>query len=437
MLSLKSSSQVITLNQQVMPSGTHDYNDTTVRVDGYLTGDHTFENANIVVHSEFAHVFDTTIKFKNCTFEDETFFTAWNCKNDADSYVYLQKAINIALDNNIPVLKASMSYDYTQTLKVEKVSGANFAQVNLTIKGSGSLHNQRQTLRYSGSGIALGFQYAKGGGVEGLWIDGSYEPPTTTGPAYYNNAWPTMPGHIGIAIDYDSTRNSSGTSDFTVRNCNVRYFDIGYGISQNPKTNNADILLFDKIRVHDCRIGFKSGQPQEKGNIITYIESWGKIHTVFQNGVDSRGAGDYVIKGGNIAGEPVQLFDVVLAGYNNFKVESMYAESLGRIGRVNAFTSGSKMPASITVDARLVPPSIAGTQTIFTGGYARTQLRNCVIRYYGFTGLTINMASNFTIWNCDFEFSNVNAPSAAIVDFEQDRIVLPKRVFVGKPFYVP
>lgn len=434
--SFSSTAQVKTLNSQTMPTGIYDYNDTTVRVDGYLTGDHTFENATIAVHSEYAHVFDTTIKFVNCKFVGRQFSTAWIVKNDVDKYVYLQKAINISLDNNIPVLWVAMNYTYSQQLKVEKVFGANFIAVNLTIKGDGSLHNQRQTLNYTGTGIALGFQLAKGGGAEGIWIDGNYEPPVNNGANYYNNPWPVMDGHIGIAIDYDGTRNNSGSSDVIIRECNVRNFDIGYAVSPNPTTNNADVLLFDRIRVHDCRVGFRTNQPQEKGNVITYIESWGKIHTVFQNGVNSRGAGDYVIHGGNIAGEPVQLFDVVLAGYNNFKCLSMYAENLGRIGRVNAFTSGSKMPAEISVDARLVHPSIAGAQTIFTGGYARTQIRSSSIRYYGSTGLSINMNSNFSIYNCDFEFSTLNAPSAAVVDFEQDRIVLPRKVFVGKAFYL-
>lgn len=417
-------------------SGVWNLHGKVLKIEAKISGNVTIQNA-IIEANPYVQIFDTSVVLQNCKARE--FSTAWYGakRSRTDNSRYLQITSDACIANGINNLYVADSYRYSQSLKICNLYNGIYTGVNLNIYGDGNMHNQQQTLTYTGTGFGIGVQVAKGGSIRGLWLKGNYEPSTATGANYYNTAWPEMPGHNGIVVDYDGTLNTSGSTDFKVVDCNVSNYDVAYSISPNAVTFNADNLLFDRIRVHDSRIGFQSNQAQEKGNIITFIESWGKLHTLIQIGKSGKfQAGNYVIQNGNIAGEPVQLFDIVLSGWNTFHVKNMYAEALGRVGGINAWTTQAILPAVITIDARMKSQTVAGVQTIFTSNTSRIHLRDSRIAYFGETGFNMNFSGHMTIDNCDFGASRVNAPAATVIDYEQGKIILPKFTFVGKAYYL-
>ncbi|MBL0294909.1 MAG: hypothetical protein IPQ04_11790 [Saprospiraceae bacterium] len=71
-------------------------------------------------------------------------------------------------------------------------------------------------------------------------------------------------------------------------------------------------------------------------------------------------AGHYIVRGGNIAGNVIQLFDVQLSGWNSFTVYGLYAEGIARLGYFSAQISQYKMPIGLDgLNIRFAPQSLA------------------------------------------------------------------------------
>jgi hypothetical protein len=181
-------------------------------------------------------------------------------------------------------------------------------------------------------------------------------------------------------IDYDGTRNTSGSTGVKIHDVFVGNFSINYLVSPNGKTFNADILLFENIRCGDARVGFASGQAQEKGNVIRGIYSWGSIHTLVSIGRYGKSqAGHYVIDGGNIAGKCIRLFDITQVGWYSTSISNLFSESLASVGRIT-----TQIPVSISnCTFHFVFPEVIGRQVLFFSNNEKTRFSNCIFRYYG------------------------------------------------------
>lgn len=400
-------------------SGTYDASGSVMHIEGKISGTVTIQNA-IIEANPYIQIFGSSVTLINC--KTKEFSSAWYGakKTNADNFNELQKCITACIANSIKNLYIADSYSYSQTLKAFNIYGGQYVGWALNIYGDGDRWDDRQTLTYTGNGIAFGAQYAKGGSISKLTIRGNYQAPQNTGVGYYNTAFPLKLGNSGIVIDYDGSKNTGGSTGFFIEDTNVDGFDVLYDISPNGVTFNADILHLNNIHCGNGRIGVRNGQAQEKGNEINGIYSWGNLQVLIQIGKSGKQqAGNYIIRGGNIAGNCVQLFDLSLSGWNSFHVYGLYAEDIARIGTIYAWTDIYNPSVGINgLEVQFATQERAGPQTLFNGNSYKIIFRDCDMWYYdGKVGDAMTWGGNFTFDNVDFGGGVWNNPGVLNIKY--------------------
>lgn len=379
---------------------------------GHISGDGIIKGG-IIDAAPGQWIFDTTLNI----FPEGTYGTAFSARwfgagRFKDNSAALQKGINTVLQNtdalrNLFIPKGI--YAYSKPLLVQNIYKGKYAASTIHIYGESSFWDccNGTTLNYTGTDkFALGLQLNKGTEINNLRITGQFKSPEGTDSVYYNIPFEKYLDangkcnemYAGIVVDYDGSNTESGSTGIKIHDVFVGNFSIDYLISPNGKTFNADILIFENIRCGDARIGFVSGQAQEKGNMIRGIYSWGSIHTLYSSGRFGKGqAGNYTIDGGNIAGRCIRLFDISQSGWYSTSINNLFAESIATVGSIT-----SQVPTGISnCTFHFVFPKVIGRQTIFYGNSDKVAFYNCIFRYYGIKD-TMKFAGNATYNNCLF-----------------------------------
>ncbi len=350
-------------------------------------------------------IFDTTISVYPEGTYGRDFSARWyGAGRVQDNSTALQKGINTMLENagvlhNFFIPKGV--YPFSKSLLVQYVYKGNYAGCTIHMYGESSFWDSGNgtTLEYTAtSGFALGLQVNKGTEINNLIIHGKFKSPVEPDSVYYNIPFDKYTDanklcnteYAGLVIDYDGSKNSSGSTGIRVHDISIGNFSTDYMISPNGKTFNAEILVFENIRCGDARVGFATGQAQEKGNIIRGIYSWGNIHTLYSSGRFGKSqAGHYTIDGANVAGHCISLFDITQVGWYATTISNIFAESIGTIGSIT-----SQIPTGISNSTfHFALPKIAGKQTLFFSNNSKVAFTNCTFRYYGlqdsmkFTGI--------------------------------------------------
>lgn len=414
----------MTLNSQSV--GVIDAGGQIVTFTGVLTGV-TIKNA-IIEANPYVQIFDTTVILQNCKARE--FSTAWYGakRTNADNWKYLQTTSDMCIANGITNLYVADNYTYSQPWRFYNLYNGNYVGFSLHLKGDGNIWSNKTELNYTGDYYATGWQYCKGVIIEGITIKGNYVAPVNNGTAYYNTDFPIKGYHAGIMIDYDGSKNTGGSTGVRITDTWVDGFDVCYDISPNGVTFNADIIKLENIRVGNCRVGVRSGQAQEKGNEIINIVAWGNTQILIQIGKSGKWqAGQYIVRGGNIAGNVVQLFDVQLSGWNGFNVYGLYAESIARVGFFGSATSQHNIPVGIDgLHVRFALKSQAGAQQLITSQAGRLKFTNSTLWYYGIVGESMNFNGRMTFENCDFGASVWASPYITHIDNGNSQLTIKK-----------
>ena len=409
-------SQTRDISEDTTVYGIWDLQGKVLDRNGCIYGNVEIRNA-ILSGNPYIRKFDTTVRFTNCKARE--FSTAWYGASSKinDNHIYLQKSIDACIISGVSKnLYIADSYKFSKTLKLQYLYNGSYTGFALNFYGDGDIWDRRTKLTYTNTDLtspAIAIQMAKGGRVSNFTLTGSYPAPIYYDSSYYFNAFPSYPGYSGIVVDDDRSNTTSGRTGLKIEDIVVDGFDVLYDISPNGVTYNADIIRLTDIQCGHGRIGVRSNQAQEKGNIINNIASWGRIHTIFQSGKSGKfQGGDYVINGGNIAGLPVQLLDVQQSGWNNLSINDLYAESLGRIGYIGSSTSQHKIPITLNkVRIRFAPRELAGEQVLITSQAPRLIVNNSILWYYGYVGRIMKFSGNIIFDNCDFGASIWSNPS--------------------------
>jgi len=235
-------------------------------------------------------------------------FGAGRFKDNADA---LQKGINTVLANLGPLRNFFIPkglYIFGKPLTIASIRNGQYAHTTIHLYGESPFWDggSGTTLRYTATtGFALGLQLNKGTEINNITIEGQFKSPGGKDTTYFNIPFEQYKDangkcgdlYAGVVIDYDGSKNNSGSTAVKIHDVSVGNFTINYLVSPNGKTFNADILLFENIKCGDAKVGFASGQAQEKGNVIRGIYSWGRIHTLISIGKYGKAqAGNYTIR---------------------------------------------------------------------------------------------------------------------------------------------
>lgn len=361
---------------------------------GHISGKGTIKGG-IIDASLGQWIFDTTLTlYPEGTYGKDfsaRWFGAGRFKDNAGA---LQKGINTVLENqqslhNFFIPKGV--YPFGRPLLIQSIYKGSYAGITIHMYGESSFWDccNGTTLQYTATnGFAIGLQLNKGTEINNLIIKGKFKSPGGNDSLYYNipfekyndanNECSYM--YAGLVIDYDGSKNTGGSTGISIHDIDVGNFCVDYLISPNGKTFNADILLFQNIRCGDARVGFATGQAQEKGNIIRGIFSWGSIHTLISIGRYGKSqAGQYTIDGGNVAGRCIRLFDITQIGWYATHISNLFTESIATIGNIT-----SQIPTSIdNCTFHFVLPQTIGRQNLFYANNNKVAFNNCIFRYYG------------------------------------------------------
>lgn len=364
-------------------------------------------------------IFDTSLNvFPEATYSN-LFSAKWfGAGQFKDNYPALQKSINTVLNNSSTLHDLFIPrgvYAFSKPLKVESIYKGSFSNCSIHLFGESSFWDSGTgtTLQYTSTdGFALGIQLNKGTEIDHLTITGMFKAPEGSDAEYYAIPFDQFndvngkctPLYAGLVIDYDGSKNVSGSTGIKIHDMNIGNFTINYLISPNGKTFNADILLFENIRCGNAKVGFATGQAQEKGNVIRGIYSWGSIHTLYVVGKYGKAqAGSYTIDGGNIAGRCIRLFDISQAGWYNSNISNLFAESLGSIGNIS-----TQIPVNISnCTFHFMYPSKVGKQVLLSSNSEKVVFSNCILRYYGLQDPML-IKGKATFNNCQFSGAVVN-----------------------------
>ncbi|MEO5890160.1 MAG: hypothetical protein ABIQ31_07905 [Ferruginibacter sp.] len=361
---------------------------------GHISGKGTIKGG-IIDASMAQWIFDTTLTISPEGTYGKDFSAKWfGAGRVKDNSSALQKGINTVLANNETLKDFFIPkgvYNFSRSLTVANIYKGQYTGSTIHIYGESSFWDccSGTTLKYTSTdGFALGLQVNKGTEINNLAITGQFKSPGGPDSVYYNIPFDKFKDangkcgdmYAGIVIDYDGTKNASGSTGVKIHDMFVSNFSIDYLVSPNGKTFNADILLFENIRCGDSKVGFASGQAQEKGNVIRGIYCWGSTHTLISIGKYGKSqAGNYLIDGGNIAGKCIRLFDIAQTGWFSTTIANLFSESIATVGSIT-----TQIPVSISnCTFHFVFPEVIGRQTLFYTNNEKTKFSSCIFRYYG------------------------------------------------------
>lgn len=403
-------------NDTTLSAGIYNAAGKVMFINAKISGTVTITNA-IIVAPTFLNIFDTTVSIgSGCQIRE--FSSAWYGakSSNSDNYVYLQKSID-QCKGRFPLFIAA-SYTYSTPLLIAQGSNFPYSQTSLEMYGTASFwdNGNGTKLNYTGNGYALGLILNKGSKIHDLVVSGGFIPPSGTDSVFYNLSFANFKNQgstgfgAGIWIDPQANYSyRSGSTGCQFYNLKISGFDTLICIG-NSIVQNGEIQIFKNIQFGNGIVGFQSSQPQEKGNLIDGIYSWGTIHTLFMGAPNG---GNYYITNANIAGHCIRPFCLTQGGFFTSHISNIYAENIGQFGSITS----TLLPISISNSVfDFISLSKVGKISLVNTNNNLIKFDNCTFRYYGESGPLL-FSSSSTFENCLFSGPVTGAVGSLFINY--------------------
>ncbi len=375
---------------------------------GHISGTGTINGGVIQAYLK-QDLFDTTIKLTNIDVYGKDFSVMWYGakSSNLNNTINIQKSIDACISNRIKNCFVPSGVYHTQSsINICNLYKNQYVAASIHLYGESEFWDARTIIILDNPTVmyCLGIQVGKGTEIDHLQLLGQFRAPVTTDSIYYNTsleAFGTSTLTCGLIVDYDGTKNSSGSTGLKIHDMWIGNFRTLISISPNGVTFNAEILTIENIHLGDARIGIQTGQAQEKANVLRGIWSWGNIHTLIQIGQNGKfQAGNYIIDVLNVAGHCIRLFDIRQGGWYSSSISHVFAESIATIGNLSTCDSKTCPPLSITNSTfHFVLPSIIGVQNLLQSNTTYIEFSYCTFRYYGASD-ALKMTGYFSLHDC-------------------------------------
>ncbi len=217
--------------------------------------------------------------------------------------------------------------------------------------------------------FGFGFQRAYSSVIQGMSIEGPFNPSFASDKAFYESSFTTFCSANGSVVRdtqnspcsgivYDpfsfssyvpadggypgytswyrgnGTINAAGSSHCAVIQTRVFGFCVNFMVSPNGQSQQCEEIKFVDCVSEVYKVSFAYGQRQTKGCVVVSSRHWDRGHTVidtetYGNVVGGKGTAPSVFNM-NLAGKNVRIFNVSAQHPSVF--QNIYAESLGEIG---------------------------------------------------------------------------------------------------------
>lgn len=340
---------------------------------------------------------------------------------DKDWSPIFQKGIDSCIANNIPeYFIPAGRFICREPLILSKWSAANgyYVPFSLTIFGTSTFagaDGSGTILDFSSmtSGFGVGIQGGKGVEIKRIKLIGAFNYKLKNAYSFYNSTLQNFTDGVcrdsqyspysAIVIDpfgpsvpkdggfpgKDAYGNSfktyyrgqrNGSTGTVIEDCYLTNWVIGLITSPNGITQNAELVLADKIQFGNMKICVAGCQDQEKMNRVSNVMEWGVVHTCFATGIYGAGSvGNWYIDHWNIAGYTNQIAYNNQSGYFPSYFSDIYAESVGRIGPI--YTANGTTFSNSTINFATILETGSYTDGMISG-YGVTFI-GCQLRLYG------------------------------------------------------
>jgi len=340
------------------------------------------------------------VDFEN-TFDTATSLGWFVTPGSVDNYKGINNAIQTILRNSNRLRYLFVPkgvYTHSQPIKICDLNDAETAYNQVTIKICGETSywdsSQGSIFNYTGlDQFALGIQVGKGVEIAHLQFNGKYISPDISNPTKLLSVYKTTPAtydnlsnkttgdYAAIKIDFDEFKTRSGSTGLHIHDIIIYNFSTGIALSQNYRTQNDEINLFERIQFKNVKMGVLTGQAQEKLNIFRGLYSWGQMHTLFSAGkTGAKQCGFYKIEDVNIAGNCIRLFDIDQGGWFPICITNVYAENIYCIGNLWS-TIGLNLTLTQSV-IQLRKKSEVGEREIVYAAGLNVEMSYLNLRYY-------------------------------------------------------
>lgn len=274
----------------------------------------------------------------------------------------IQAAINAAiLSTTVKKVKfRPKNYKINSPIILYRLSGSDYTFFNLDLEGSVNANagvGTRCTQLTCGhkDTFAIGLQNARSCTISNLLLVGGYSFTKTykqicesditawaesgvrdsqfspySGIAVdpFGTSVPADGGYPGLSSYYKSS--AGGSSGVSVRNCSINNFVVGYSISNNGTTPNAEAIHIYNSRVYSCKVAWSSGQSQTRGCVMDGVAVAGAMTVIDTvNYGAGTGSGPAVY---NLILASVKNFVNILVNRDVFSARKVYSENLWKIG---------------------------------------------------------------------------------------------------------
>lgn len=368
----------------------------------------------------------------------------------SDCSLGIQKSIDVVIRNesNYNTVRFGCKvYTINKPIIVCNFStGANhYQQVTLKIRGAAQLFNDNSSgtiinVTHKNS-FAIGWQLAKNLLIEGLHIRGQFAvpalyantdeffksnfedftDPTCRDTSYspyaglvldpFSNSAASIPADggypgndaYGVALStyYRGSGGSGGSTGTHVLNCFIEQFTVGFCSSPNTFTRNSELTIIERTQFQTMKLAISASHDQEKGNEVKVCNSWFYVHTFFAGNRYGAGvAGQWRLHNISLAGNVNTLVEYQSGGRYPIVLSFIFAESLGRFGKITSLVGGIVENSNIEFAsfdfAELNTITACEIETI------GIIFDNCNLRRYG-SRYPLTLKGNPVFENCTFE----------------------------------
>jgi hypothetical protein len=288
-----------------------------------------------------------------------------------ENYYQLQDAINFCIAFPSFKLKPTPgTYTYSKILLATNFTGKDFNQITFQLIGSSSAKAapDQALVIFQGPGLML--QRSKGVRIENIYFKGPLKLDFSqiliqkmkfSDWGAYNRYTPIA----GIAVDpfcdstlinaryagfekyYPAGMNRAGSTGLQIIGCKFTGWETGIVLEPTYQQNGDCIDIID-CDIEYSKIAIATTQPQNKGNTVIRLKSWGDVYTIIDGVHYGKGMGVLpYCDVANIAGGTYQLFELGNADFQG-SVNDWYAELLFKIGTISGYQT-TKV-SSITCD---------------------------------------------------------------------------------------
>jgi hypothetical protein len=368
-------------------------------------------------------------------YDRNTYVEDFGTIGDGNDRAVIQTAIDFCLVNSIKTLNfRPVTYTIDGPLIVARIVTDAYTSFNLDLTGSvnanaGITNQATRILCTHKNTFAIGLQNARSCTISNILVQGAYSYTKTFKEIAEgdNNDWTVVDvrdeiysPYSGISVDPFGTSvpvdggypgltsyykaSAAGSSGVSVRNCTLTNFVVGYSISNNGTTPNAESINIYNTRIYNTKVAWASGQSQTRGCAMDDCAVFSCL-TAIDTVSYGVGTGSAPVVKNLIVSKAKNIVNIAV-NRGVFSGSDIYAEETWKIGVVFGDKVANFRNCTFKFNYGNSPDFVKAPDSYLSGG-GKASFYSCDFTKSGDQNYNVpfgNITASF--YNCNFEAKN-------------------------------